>query len=103
MVMIYLVLQVKSLVLMEDPIVSNQSRPIYKEETEHWGRMNLNEYNFNFGVYFTKTVDGFDVATRIPEEVGKVISYEIVGEEVVEGSTRDAVSCSDPRLFTKVN
>ena len=100
MVTIYLVMQITSLVLMQDPKIGNETRPIYKEETEHWGRMNLNEYNFNFGVYF---IDKTDNPIRIPEGIGRVISQEIVGDDIVTGSERAAIPCSDPRLFSKVN
>ena len=84
MVTIFLVMRVMSLVQMSDPTISNSHRPIYKEETEHFGMMKLNDtYRFNFGVYFT---DEDDKHIYIPEDVGRVISVRMVGDNVTEGT-----------------
>ena len=45
--------------------------------------MNLNEYNFNFGVYFT---DGDNVHISIPVEVGRVISEQYEGDDPIPGT-----------------
>ena len=58
------------LIGMDDPAVSNQSRPLYREEVEAFGEMVHSEYRFNFGVYF-KNIDGEFL--EIPEGVGRII------------------------------
>ena len=72
-----------SLIVMDDPSVSNQSRPIYKEETAHFGVMNLNEYNFNFGVYLT---NHNDTHIHIPAGVGRIISEQYKDDKPIEGT-----------------
>ena len=94
-------MRVISLVTMSDPTISNQSRPIYKEESIHFGRMNLNEYNFNFGVFFT---DFKDNHIPIPREVGRIVSQERLGDDdIVPGSQRETIPCNSTAVFQKVN
>ena len=37
---------------MNDPSILNLERPIYQEESEEFGSINLDEKRFNFGVFF---------------------------------------------------
>ena len=60
--------------------------------------MQLEEYRFNFGVFFT---DGDDKHVTIPWEVGRVIQYRKLGEDVIEGSLSGAINCTE--VFKSVN
>ena len=45
--------------------------------------MNLNEYNFNFGVYLT---NGNDTHIHIPAGVGRIISEQYKDDKPIEGT-----------------
>ena len=55
---------------MNDPSIQNLERPIYEEESEEFGNINLDENKFNIGVFF---VDTDNETMLIPENVGRVV------------------------------
>ena len=52
MVVIFMIQRIIALVEMTDPTIVNQTRPIYEEEAEEFGQLELEDYHFNFGVFF---------------------------------------------------
>ena len=39
---------------MNNPNILSYKRPLYEAESDELGQINLEEYRFNFGVYFTR-------------------------------------------------
>ena len=58
------------MIQMNDPSILSYKRPLYEEEVDEFGEINLEEYRFNFGVYFTSGPNPIDV----PAEIGRVVS-----------------------------
>ena len=52
LVLMQLIQKLNGLFAMTDPTITILSRPIYEAENEEFGVVNLNDYRFNFGVYF---------------------------------------------------
>ena len=73
-------------------------RPIYKEEAEHFGAIKLDDYKFNFGVYFTNKKDE---PVPIPDSVGRIVQMRKKGRDPVKGTTSAAIPCTDS--FKNVN
>ena len=90
---------------MTDPSITILSRPIYEAENEEFGVVNLNDYRFNFGVYFkTRNPDVEGGALQIPSSIGRVVSkFKNTGPEGSEEDDLyyDIVPCND--IFTYVN
>ena len=55
---------------MTDPSIEQYSRPIYEEEDEAFGEINLDEYRFNFGLIFLNG-DTYEPIT-LPEGLGRI-------------------------------
>ena len=55
---------------MNDPSIQNLERPIYEEESEEFGTINLDENRFNIGVYFN---DADNKSMLIPANVGRIV------------------------------
>ena len=69
-VLIYLAEKCVSFIQMSDPSILQYSRPIYQEEDQEFGAINLDEYRFNFGLVFLE--DFTDEAVALPEGLGRV-------------------------------
>ena len=50
MVLIYLIMQTVDLIEMSEPTMITTKRPLYKEETDELGPVNLKDHNFAIGV-----------------------------------------------------
>ena len=91
-------MRINSLIHMTEPSTANNTRPMYEEEVAHFGQLNLEDYSFNFGVYFTNKDDE---VIPIPENVGRVVQQLKKGRDPVQGTTSYAIPCRD--VFKKVN
>ena len=99
MVIIFLIQRTIALVEMSDPTIVNQTRPIYEAEAEEFGQLELEDYHFNFGVFFT---DRHGDPLEIPPEVGRVIQDRRArGERDVESNISAAIRCTE--VFQEVN
>ena len=85
---------------MSEPNVNIQNRPIYKEEVENFGSMQLEEYRFNFGVYFTNR---HNEPIEIPESIGTIIQTREQDDQTIDGFTAETVPCNDTTVFQEVN
>ena len=50
LVLTYLFMRTTELITMSDPTVQSYSRPLYREEVEEFGAINMHDFRFNFGV-----------------------------------------------------
>ena len=105
LVLVQLVEKLIGLFGMTDPSITILSRPIYEAENEEFGVVNLNDYRFNFGVYFkTRNADVEGAALQIPSSIGRVVlTFKNTSPEGSEEDDvyYDAVPCND--IFTYVN
>ena len=56
---------------MSEPKIKTLTRPIYAEENTQFGEINLDEYRFDFGIFFTSEYDGKIIT--IPESIGRIV------------------------------
>ena len=68
-----LIQKLSGLFAMTDPTITILSRPIYEDENEEFGIVNLNDYRFNFGVYFSTKNPELEWALPIPSSIGRVV------------------------------
>lgn len=85
---------------MNDPAILSYERPLYEEEVNSFDYLNMDEYRYNFGVYFTSRHDPEAIA--IPESVGRVV-YHVFDESNPQAARENLpyVNCTD--LFSWVN
>ena len=50
LVITYLVMSTTDLITMSDPTIQSYSRPLYKDEVDEFGKINMHDYRFNFGI-----------------------------------------------------
>ena len=82
---------------MSDPTITNQTRPIYEHEAEEFGQLELEDYRFNFGVFFR---DRFGNSVDIPEGVGRIIQdRRSRGDRDIEPNISTAIRCNDTEIF----
>ena len=76
LVAILLVQKSIEVVDMNDPTVEVLSRPLFKEEVEDFGVINVDEYRFNIGMQFFQLDDeGDTVPLDVPESIGRFVSW----------------------------
>ena len=73
LVLMQLIEKLNGLFAMTDPTITILSRPIYEDENEEFGIINLNDYRFNFGVYFTTKNAELKGSLLIPPSIGRVV------------------------------
>ena len=61
------------MVQMNDPIILSYSRPLYEEEVDDFGQINMSEYRLDFGVYIT-SFSNREEPIEIPEGIGRVVN-----------------------------
>ena len=91
------------MVSMNDPTIISYNRPLYKEEIADFDLIELDEYRWTFGVYFTNS-DNPNIPIELPAEIGRIVSVQQVKDQSrghFETSLIPAVNCTD--LFTHVN
>ena len=102
LVLIQLIQLTIDMVQMNDPIILSYSRPLYEEEVNDFGQINMNEYRLDFGVYVVRG-DNRAEPIEIPEGIGRIVNVQtVVGSKIDDGI--DFISyanCTD--LFTYVN
>ena len=90
--MTQLVTKMTDLVLMNDPDIVVLERPIYEEESDDFGMVNLREKRFDFGIVIT---DKTSNKLSIPTEIGRVVAHNY------DFGDHDTVQCKE--LFPYVN
>ena len=69
-VLVQLIFSLEDLTEMESPHILSFTRPIYQSENDKLGAINLDEYNFSFGVFF----EDEKKPLYIPEEIGRMVT-----------------------------
>ena len=64
------------MVSMNDPTIISYNRPLYKEEIADFDLIELDEYRWTFGVYFTNS-DNPNIPIELPAEIGRIVSVQI--------------------------
>ena len=87
---------------MNEPQIQSYTRPLYEEEVNEHGEINLHEQRYNFGVYFTDGGNkGKAKPFEIPKEVGRVVSGISKPKEALQDVIIPHVNCTD--IFTWAN
>lgn len=90
---------------MTDPSILSYARPLYESEVNDFGQMNLNEYRFNIGVFFSEGEDADSKIVEIPASVGRVVSYTkdaSASDEDVR-DYKDHVNCTSLFQWTNID
>ena len=92
------------MILMKDPTILSYSRPLYEDEVNELGEINLDEYRLNFGVFISNLEDKFtpiEIPAGIGRIVSKVASFESPGDASIESIAY--ASCDDYFNYVNMN
>ena len=101
LVLIQLIQLTIDMVQMNDPIILSYSRPLYEEEVNDFGQINMSEYRLDFGVYITSSYDRAK-PIKIPRGIGRMVNVVTkTGQPIYSAKISPGVNCTD--LFSYVN